>query len=66
MIDFAKSSKNQDALIAATIAYRKHPHNAEDIGGGVILSILPSSAGPTHRPSRSVLVITRYVSMSFG
>ena len=36
MIDFAKSSgvKNQDALIAAAIAYR----NAQDIGAGVILS----------------------------
>jgi len=41
MIDFAKSAgvKNQDALIAAAIAYRKHPRNAEDIGGGVIPSI---------------------------
>ena len=41
MIDFAKSAsvKNQDALIAAAITYRKHPRNTEDIGGGVILSI---------------------------
>lgn len=41
MIDFAKSPgvKNQDVLFAATIAYRKHPRNAEDIGGGIILSI---------------------------
>jgi hypothetical protein len=41
MIDFSKSPgvKNQDALIAAAIAYRKHPRNAEDIGGGVIPSI---------------------------
>jgi hypothetical protein len=41
MIDFAISPgvKNQDALIAAAIAYRKHPCNVEDIGGGVSLSI---------------------------
>jgi len=41
MIDFAKSpgDKNQDALFAAAIAYRKHPRNAQDLGGGVIPSI---------------------------
>ena len=41
MIDFAKSPgvQNQDALIAAAIAYRQHPRNAEDIGGGVIPSV---------------------------
>jgi hypothetical protein len=41
MIDFAKSPgvTNQDALIAAAIAYRKHPRNAEDVGGGVIPSV---------------------------
>ena len=40
MIDFAKSPgvKNQDALMAAAIAYRKHPRNAQDIDGGVTLS----------------------------
>ncbi|KAF8503356.1 hypothetical protein F5888DRAFT_1606605, partial [Russula emetica] len=34
MIDFAKSAgvKNQDALIAAAIAYRKQPRNQELIG----------------------------------
>ena len=40
MIDFAKSSgvTNQAALVAAAIAYRQHPRNAEDIGEGVVPS----------------------------
>jgi len=37
MIDFANSAgvTNKDALIANAIAYRKHPRNALDIGGGL-------------------------------
>jgi len=40
MIDFAKlpGIKNEQALIANAVAYRKHPRNALDVGGGVIPS----------------------------
>ncbi|KAH9966885.1 hypothetical protein BC827DRAFT_1124987, partial [Russula dissimulans] len=40
MIDFAKSAgvTNTPELIAAAIAYRQHPRNADDIGGGIIPS----------------------------
>ena len=53
MIDFAKSSgvNNKDALIAAAIAYRKHPRNAEDIGQGVI----PSTPYCTKQPRNQEL-----------
>jgi len=54
IIDFAKSPgvKNQDALIAAAIAYRKHPRNAQDIGGGII----PSTPYCTKQPRNQELV----------
>lgn len=59
MIDFAKSSgvKNldQDALVAAAIAYRKHPRNAKDIGGGLIPSI-PQNPYCTKNPRNQELV----------
>jgi len=40
MIDFAKlpGIKNEQALIANAVAYRKHPRNALDINGGLIPS----------------------------
>jgi hypothetical protein len=40
MVDFAKSPNvtNEDALIANAVAYRQHPRNALDIGGGLIPS----------------------------
>ena len=54
MIDFAKSPGivNGEALIAAAIAYRQHPRNADDIGGGVI----PSTPYCTKPPRNSELV----------
>jgi hypothetical protein len=54
MIDFAKSPgvKNQDALIAAAIAYRRHPRNAQDIGGDII----PSTPYCTKQPRNQELV----------
>jgi hypothetical protein len=54
MIDFAKSPgvTNQAALIAAAIAYRQHPRNADDIGGGVI----PSTPYCTEQPRNPELV----------
>jgi hypothetical protein len=54
MIDFAKSPgvNNQDALIAAAIAYRKHPRNAEDIGQGVV----PSTPYCAKQPRNKELV----------
>jgi hypothetical protein len=50
MIDSEKSPgvTNKDTLIA----YRKHPRNAEDIGGGTILSI-PYMAASKRRRSKS-------------
>ncbi|KZT40831.1 hypothetical protein SISSUDRAFT_1059885 [Sistotremastrum suecicum HHB10207 ss-3] len=40
MVTFAKSAgiTNKDALIANAVAYRQHPRNALDIGGGLIPS----------------------------
>jgi hypothetical protein len=54
MIDFAKSPgvTNQAALIAAAIAYRQHPRNADDIGGG----ITPSTPYCTTPPRNQELV----------
>ena len=54
MIDFAKSPGivNGEALIAAAIAYRQHPRNADDIGDGVI----PSTPYCTKTPRNSELV----------
>ena len=51
MTDFAKSPgvKVQDALVAAAIAYRKHPRNAEDIGGGLIPSISYCTKNPCNQ-----------------
>jgi hypothetical protein len=54
MIDFANSPgvTNQADLIAAAIAYRKHPRNADDIGGG----ITPSTPYCTTPPRNQELV----------
>jgi hypothetical protein len=54
MIDFANSPgvTNQADLIAAAIAYRKHPRNADDIGDGVI----PSTPYCTNPPRNQELV----------
>ena len=54
MIDFAKSPgvTNKADLIAAAIAFRKHPRNADDIGGGVI----PSTPYCTKAPRNQELV----------
>jgi hypothetical protein len=54
MIDFAKSAgvTNQADLIAAAIAYRQHPRNADDIGGGII----PSTPYCTKAPRNQELV----------
>jgi hypothetical protein len=54
MIDFANSPgiTNQADLIAAAIAYREHPRNADDIGGGVI----PSTPYCTNPPRNQELV----------
>ena len=54
MIDFAKSSgvTNSNALIAAAIAYRKHPRNADDMGGGLI----PSTPYCTKQPRNPELM----------
>ena len=40
MIDFAKlpGIKNEQALIANAVAFRKHPRNPLDIGGGLVPS----------------------------
>ena len=43
---------NSDALIAAAIAYRQHPRNADDIGGGVV----PSTPYCTEPPRNPELV----------
>ncbi|KAF8268873.1 hypothetical protein EI94DRAFT_1416632, partial [Lactarius quietus] len=47
MIDFAKSAgvSNGNALIAAAVAYRQHPRNADDIGG-----VVPSTPYCTKQP----------------
>jgi hypothetical protein len=42
-------AKNQDALIAAAIVYRKHPRNSDEIGGGVIPSILYCTKQPRNQ-----------------
>jgi hypothetical protein len=54
MIDFANSPgvTNQADLIAAAIAYRQHPRNADDIGGGII----PSTPYCTTPPRNQELV----------
>jgi len=54
MIDFANSAgvTNQADLIAAAIAYRQHPRNADDIGGG----ITPSTPYCTKAPRNQELV----------
>ena len=54
MIDFANSPgiTNQADLIAAAIAYRKHPRNADDIGNGII----PSTPYCTKAPRNQELV----------
>ncbi|KAH9996900.1 hypothetical protein BJV77DRAFT_1059281 [Russula vinacea] len=54
MIDFAKSPgvTNQAALIAAAVAYRQHPRNADDIGGGMV----PSTPYCTEQPRNQELV----------
>jgi hypothetical protein len=54
MIDFAKSAgiTNQAGLIAAAIAYRQHPRNADDIGDGII----PSTPYCTQPPRNQELV----------
>jgi hypothetical protein len=54
MIDFAKSSgvTNQAALIAAAVAYRQHPRNADGIGGGMV----PSTPYCTQQPRNQELV----------
>jgi LysM repeat protein len=54
MIDFANSAgiTNKDALIANAVAYRKHPRNALDIGGGLI----PSSPFCQKAPKNQELV----------
>ena len=54
MIDFAESPgvKNQDALVAAAIAYRKHPRNAEDI----CRSLIPSIPYCNRNPRKQELV----------
>jgi hypothetical protein len=54
MIDFANSDgvTNQADLIAAAIAYRQHPRNADDIGGGII----PSTPYCTKDPRNQELV----------
>ncbi|KAI0273381.1 hypothetical protein BC834DRAFT_965921 [Gloeopeniophorella convolvens] len=51
MIDFAKSTgvTNGPALIAAAVAYRKHPRNAEDIGGGVVPSTFYCTKAPRNQ-----------------
>ncbi|KAI0306376.1 hypothetical protein B0F90DRAFT_1623733 [Multifurca ochricompacta] len=53
MIDFAKSSgiTNKDALIAAAIAYRKHPRNADNVNG-----VTPSTPYCTKAPRNQELV----------
>jgi hypothetical protein len=53
MIDFANSPgiKNKDALIANAVAYRKHPRNALDLGGGLI----PSTPFCTRAPKNAAL-----------
>jgi hypothetical protein len=54
MIDFAKSPgvTNQAALIAAAVAYRQHPRNADDTGGGMV----PSTPYCTEQPRNQELV----------
>ncbi|KAI9458488.1 hypothetical protein F5148DRAFT_1369451 [Russula earlei] len=54
MIDFANSAgvTNKDALVAAAIAYRQHPRNADDIGGGIV----PSTPYCTNPPRNQELV----------
>jgi len=54
MVDFAKSPgiTNKAALIANAVAYRKHPRNALDIGGGLI----PSTPFCTRAPKNPELV----------
>jgi hypothetical protein len=54
MINFAKSPgvTNEDALIAAAIAYRQHPRNADDIGGDIV----PSTPYCTKQPRNQELV----------
>jgi hypothetical protein len=54
MIDFAKSPgvTNEAALIAAAIAYRQHPRNADDIGEGIV----PSTPYCTKQPRNQELV----------
>ena len=51
MIDFAKSAgvTNTADLIAAAIAYRKHPRNADDIDGGIVPST-PFCTKPPRNP----------------
>ena len=53
MIDFAKSVgiTNGDALIAAAIAYRQHPRNADNING-----VIPSTPYCTQHPRNPELV----------
>lgn len=53
MIDFAKSVgiTNGDALIAAAIAYRQHPRNADNIDG-----VIPSTPYCTQQPRNPELV----------
>jgi len=54
MIDFAKSPgvTNTDALVAAAVAYRQHPRNADPIDGG----ITPSTPYCTKPPRNPELV----------
>ena len=52
MIDFARSPgiKNEAALIASAVAYRKHPHNALNING-----VVPSTLFCEKAPRNSEL-----------